>query len=104
MQIGPEHAPIDVLDGLEQMMVVVPVDAEEYKTQHVAEKDWRQREQELGRERSQFRCRPLYGRGRIGTLKTALCPTRARRTRSVLGALRFSDRIEYFNPLALHLD
>jgi hypothetical protein len=61
-------------------------------------------QQELGRERSQFRCRPLYGRGRIGTLKTALCPTRARRTRSVLGALRFSDRIEYFNPLALHLD
>jgi hypothetical protein len=37
MQIGPQDATIDVPDQLKQMVMVVPVDTEEHKTQHIAQ-------------------------------------------------------------------
>ena len=37
MQIGPEDAAIDVLDRMEQVMMVAPVDANKNKTEHIAQ-------------------------------------------------------------------
>src|SRR5207249_8544198 len=41
MQICPQHPSIHLLDRLEQVMVVVPVDAEKNKTQHIDRKSTR---------------------------------------------------------------
>src|SRR5436853_5976416 len=45
MQIRPQDTTIDMLDRLEQVMVVGPVDADKNKTQHIAQKYRHQREQ-----------------------------------------------------------
>src|SRR5262245_4075551 len=43
MQVAPQNATGHVPAGVEQMMVVVPVDADVHETQHVTEKDREQR-------------------------------------------------------------
>src|SRR5258707_1813663 len=40
MQIRPQHATIDVLDCLQQVMMIAPIDAYKNKTQQVTEKHW----------------------------------------------------------------
>jgi hypothetical protein len=36
MQIGPKISAVDLPDGVEQMMMIAPVNAQEHKTQEVA--------------------------------------------------------------------
>ena len=43
MQVGPQHAALDVLDHLPEMMMVVPIDADVDEAQHVAQEDRRER-------------------------------------------------------------
>src|SRR2546423_14062534 len=38
MQIRPEHPAVDMLDHLQQVVMIAPVDAQEDKAKHVAEK------------------------------------------------------------------
>jgi hypothetical protein len=46
MQIGPEHAAADALHGVQQVVMVVPVDADIDKAQDVAEENRQQRLQD----------------------------------------------------------
>src|SRR5271155_865994 len=48
MQIGPEDAAVHLVAGLEHVVMIAPVDADENETEHIAEKnrnDWTQRHQ-----------------------------------------------------------
>src|SRR5690349_7367916 len=45
MQVGPEHSTIDVLNHLQQMMMVAPIDADKNEAEDVAKKHRGQRPQ-----------------------------------------------------------
>ena len=45
VQVGPEDLPVHAGSGLEQVVVVVPIDAEEDVAQHVGEKEGQDRPQ-----------------------------------------------------------
>lgn len=43
MKIGPEGGSVDVLNSVEQVMMIAPVNANEYEAEDVAEKNWKDR-------------------------------------------------------------
>src|SRR6266550_1979042 len=47
MQVRPQHSPVNVLDHLQQVMMVAPVDAEKDKAKYVTEKHGSDRRQRL---------------------------------------------------------
>src|SRR5882672_1564221 len=47
MKIRPQHSAADVLDDLQQVMMIAPVDAEKNKAQQVTEKDRAHRAERL---------------------------------------------------------
>src|SRR5678816_2917140 len=49
MQVGPQDTTIHMLNGLEQMMMVGPIDSQEYKTDQIAEQDRNQRSKPMNR-------------------------------------------------------
>src|SRR6266513_3871805 len=42
MKVCPQNAATDLVCGLEQMMMIVPVDAQVDKTEYIAQKHWQQ--------------------------------------------------------------
>lgn len=40
VEVRPENAPCDVVDGVEHVVMVVPVDAEVDKAEDIAQEDW----------------------------------------------------------------
>jgi len=44
-QVGPQHAAVHLVGGVQQVMVVVPVNADVDEAQHVAQEHWPQRQQ-----------------------------------------------------------
>ena len=45
MQVSPQDRAVDLVHGLQQVMMIVPVDAHEHKAQRVTQKHWNYRDQ-----------------------------------------------------------